>query len=364
MTDKTIKVASIGGGLGAVQVMRGLKQFTDDITGILAVTDTGRSTGIVREFAQIPAPGDIRNALATLAEHETLMAQLMQHRIEAPTDKKLDGMAFGNIMIAALTQMTGSFSKAIELMHDVLDVRVKVYPVTTENTHICAELVDGTIVEQEFNVRQLNKPEIKRIFIQNPEVRVYDKCIEALHNADLITIGPGSLFTTTIACLAFKELCDAIRASNAVVVYVCNTTTQPGQTDGYTLSDHVYQIVHYLGSSVLNYAIINSSVPSPELMEVYARENVNVLAPIDREIGKIRAMGVTPILADIADVTSGKRELWQKQDTIRHNPTLIAQVVMDIYRQHTTSQPTPASTASTASTANNGAAQHEEAQEA
>lgn len=333
MVHSSLKIAAIGGGLGAVQVMRGLKQYTQHITGILAVTDTGRSTGIVREFAQIPAPGDIRNALATLAEQDTLMAQLMQHRIEAPGDKKLDGMAFGNLMIAALTQMTGSFLSAIELMHEVLDVRVRVLPVTTQNTHICAELVDGTIVEGEFNVRALNKPEIRRVFIKDPDARAYEACLTALHEADLITIGPGSLFTTTIACLAFPEISDAIRASQAVKVYVCNTTTQPGQTDGYTLSDHVYQIVHYLGSGVLDYAVINASVPSAELMEMYARENVNVLFPIDREIGKIRAMGVTPVLADIADVTSAKRELWQKQDTIRHNPALIAQAVMDIYSQ-------------------------------
>lgn len=343
MTDRSLKVVSIGGGLGAVQVMRGLKAYSDQLTGVLAVTDTGRSTGIVREFAQIPAPGDIRNALATLAEEDSLMAQLMQHRIEAPGNAQLDGMAFGNIMIAALTQMSGSFMRAIQQMHDVLDVRVKILPVTEENTHICAELVDGTIVEQEFNVRQLNKPEIKRIFIQNPDVRANAQCLAALREADLITIGPGSLFTTTIACLAFKEISDAVAASNAMKVYVCNTTTQPGQTDGYTLSDHVYQIVHYLGSGVLNYAIINASVPSQELMDIYAKENVHILAPIDREIGKIKAMGVTPVLADIADTTSGKRELWQKQDTIRHNPALIAQVVMDTYKKHIAAQPTATS---------------------
>jgi uncharacterized cofD-like protein len=334
MSQQPLKVVSIGGGLGAVQVMRGLKSYTDHLTGVIAVTDTGRSTGIVREFAQIPAPGDIRNALATLAEEDSLMAQLMQHRIEAPGNAQLDGMAFGNIMIAALTQMTGSFSQAIEQMHAVLDVRVRILPVTMDNTHICAELVDGTIVEQEFNVRQLNKPEIKRIFIQNPDAQVNPACLEALAEADLITIGPGSLFTTTIACLAFRAVSDAIAASKAVKIYVCNTTTQPGQTDGYTLSDHVYQIVHYLGGGVLDYAIINASVPSPELMALYAKENVHILAPVDREIGKIQAMGVKAVLADIADTTSGKRELWQKQDTIRHNPRLIADLVMATYRAH------------------------------
>ena len=170
MRQSGIKVVSIGGGLGAVQIMRGMQRHTDDLTGIIAVTDTGRSTGIVREFAQIPAPGDIRNALATLAlDDDSLLTRVMQHRIVAPGDPKLDGMAFGNLFIAALTQMSGSFVMAINQISEFLDVRANIYPVTEENTHICAELVDGTIVEQEFNVRRLDKAAIKRIFVQNPE---------------------------------------------------------------------------------------------------------------------------------------------------------------------------------------------------
>jgi len=335
MTNNGINVVSIGGGLGAVQVMRGMKNHTNNLTGIIAVTDTGRSTGIVRDFAQIPAPGDIRNALATLAlDDDSLLTRVMQHRIVAPDDPKLDGMAFGNLFIAALTQMSGSFVQAIEQISDFLDVQADIYPVTEENTHICAELMDGTIVEKEFNVRQLDKAAIKRIFIQHPEAKVYQPCIDALRAADLITIGPGSLFTTTIACLAFKEISQAIRDSNAVKVYVCNTTTQPGQTDDYSLSDHVQQVVSYLGIGVLDYVVLNSSTPSKELMDLYAREQVNVLIPTDEEIHKIKTMTVKPFLADIADTKSGKRELWQKQDTIRHSPDLIAKTLLDIVKQH------------------------------
>ncbi len=335
MGKNGINVVSIGGGLGAVQVMRGMKDHTDNLTGIIAVTDTGRSTGIVREFAQIPAPGDIRNALATLAlDDDSLLTQVMQHRIVAPGNAQLDGMAFGNLMIAALTQMSGSFVQAIQQISDFLDVQADIYPVTDENTHICAELMDGTIVEQEFYVRQLDKAAIKRIFIQNPDAHVYEPCIEALRGADLITIGPGSLFTTTIACLAFKEISQAIRDSNAIKVYVCNTTTQPGQTDDYSLSDHVQQVVSYLGIGILDYVVLNSSQPSDELMAIYAREKINVLVPTDEEVHKIKTMNVKPILADIADTKSAKRELWQKQDTIRHNPNLIAQTLLDLIARH------------------------------
>lgn len=326
-----MKVVSIGGGLGAVQIMQGMQRHTSQLTGIIAVTDTGRSTGIVREFAQIPAPGDIRNALATLAlDDESLLARVMQHRISAPDDPKLDGMAFGNLFIAALTQMSDSFVVAIEQISEFLDVQAHIYPVTEENTHICAELVDGTIVEQEFNVRQLDKAAIKRIFVQNPEATAYSPCIDALRDADLITIGPGSLFTTVIACLAFKEISQAIRDSQALKVYICNTTTQPGQTDGYTLSDHVQRVISYLGIGVLDYVVLNSSEPSPELMELYARERVDVLLPTPHEVHNILTMNVTPVPADVADTRSGKRALWQKQDTIRHNPELIAHTLMEL----------------------------------
>ena len=331
MRQSGIKVVSIGGGLGAVQIMQGMQRHTDELTGIIAVTDTGRSTGIVREFAQIPAPGDIRNALATLAlEDDSLLKRVMQHRIVAPGDPKLDGMAFGNLFIAALTQMSDSFVMAIDQISDFLGVEANIYPVTEENTHICAELMDGTIVEQEFNVRQLDKAAIKRIFVQNPDANVYAPCVDALHDADLITIGPGSLFTTVIACLAFKDIAQAIRRSSAVKVYVCNTTTQPGQTDGYTLSDHVRQVVSYLGLGILDYVVLNSSMPSKELMELYAREKVDVLLPTPHEIHKIKTMNVKPVLADVADTKSGKRALWQKQDTIRHNPDLIAATLMEL----------------------------------
>ena len=340
MSVNGMNVVSIGGGLGAVQVMQGIKSHTDQLTGIIAVTDTGRSTGIVREFAQIPAPGDIRNALATLsADDDSLLSRVMQHRIVAPGDPKLDGMAFGNLFIAALTQMSDSFVKAIQQISDFLDVQADIFPVTEENTHICAELMDGTIVEEEFNVRQLDKAAIKRIFVQNPEATVFPPCIDALRQADLITIGPGSLFTTVIACLAFKEVAQAIRDSSALKVYVCNTTTQPGQTDDYSLSDHVQQVVSYLGLGILDYVVLNSTQPSSELMELYAREQVNVLLPTPHEIHKIKTMNVTPVLADVADSRSGKRALWQKQDTIRHNPELIAATLLDLMSERMAVKP-------------------------
>ena len=206
MVTNSPKIVSIGGGCGVAQVLLGLSQYTTALTGIIAVTDTGRSTGKVRTLANIPAPGDIRNALASLSTEQSFLPKLMQHRLQVPDFAALDGIAMGNLIMAAITQMTGSFAQAVELMQEMLGVKIQILPVTTYNTHLCAELVDGTIIEQEFNVRALNKPAIKRVFIQNPEAQAYEARIKGLLIADLITIGPGSLFTTVLACLAFDEL--------------------------------------------------------------------------------------------------------------------------------------------------------------
>jgi uncharacterized cofD-like protein len=329
MTESSLKAVSIGGGCGAVQILLGLSHYLTDLTGIIAVTDTGRSTGKVRRLASIPAPGDIRNAIGTLAGDATLFGQLIQHRLKVPSYEPLNGVAFGNLMLAALTQMSGDFGVACQMMQELLGVKVRILPVTTHNTHICAELVDGQMIEQEVNVRALGKPEIKRVFIQDRMARAYKPCVEALRAADLITIGPGSLFTTVLACLAFDDISAAIRESSAKVVYVCNNTTQPGQTDGYSLFDHVQQIKNYLGDR-LQYVLLNSRAPSDALRHVYARDGVEVLTPNDAEVSKIAALGVQPIVRDFAQLTEGKRELYDKQDSIRHDPDAVAKTLMEL----------------------------------
>lgn len=323
------KAVSIGGGCGAVQVLLGLRAHLDDLTGIIAVTDTGRSTGKVRDLASIPAPGDIRNALGTLAGDETDFAKLIQHRLSVPKHDSLNGVAFGNLMLAALTQQTGDFGAAVDCMREMLGVRVRILPVTTHSTHICAELVDGTLLEQELNVRALGKPPIKRVFIQDRMAVAYKPCIDAVCDADLITIGPGSLFTTVIACLAFDDLSRAIRESKAKVVYMCNNTTQPGQTDGFTLADHVQQMMIYLHGR-LDAVLLNSRAPSQALRDAYARDGVDVLSPTDDEIKRIERMGVRPIVRDLAQLTDNKRDLYDKQDSIRHDPAAVATALMEL----------------------------------
>ena len=174
----TFRAVCVGGGCGASQVMRGLKEYTPDITGIIAVTDSGRSTGKVRVAVGVPAPGDIRNALVTLSDGDSVLKDLFQHRFATDKSPDLDGMAFGNLFIAALAQMTGSFERAVQECERLLELRGRILPVTLYDTHLCAELEDGRVVREEVNVRALNKPAIKRVFLSDDPIETSTDCVD------------------------------------------------------------------------------------------------------------------------------------------------------------------------------------------
>lgn len=327
-----LRVVCVGGGLGAPTVMRGLKRHTDGITGLIAVTDSGRSTGKVRIALDVPAPGDIRNALVVLAEGPEEIRRLFQHRFRTDKSEDLDGMAFGNLFLAALTQLEGSFLGAVEEASRLLGVRGRILPVTLYNTHLCAELVDGTIVEEEVNVRRPGKAAIARVFLKDDDVGPCDGTIEAIADADLITLGPGSLYTTVCACLLVPEIARAIAASTAPVVYVANTTTQPGQTDGMSIADHVRTVLHQLGGRGLDAVLLNDDPPGAELQRHYAKQGLRYLEPTSEEQSAIRALGVEPILAPLVDTWSGPRKLWDKLDTIRHDADRVGDALVAIAR--------------------------------
>jgi len=327
-----LKVVCVGGGLGAPTVMRGLRKHTDRITGLIAVTDSGRSTGKVRIALDVPAPGDIRSALLTLAEGDPEVRRLFQHRFRTEKSEELDGMAFGNLFLAALTQLEGSFLGAVEAASRLLGVRGRVLPVTLYNTHLCAVLVDGTVVEQEVNVRAPGKAPIQRIFLKDGHVDPTEGTVEAIEEADLITLGPGSLFTTVCACLLVPEIARAIADSDALVVYVVNTTRQPGQTDGLGLADHVSRVLDHLGGRGLDVALLNDDPPPAELREHYAAQGLDYLEPTAAELATIRALDVAPVLAPLID-RSGPRQLWEKVDTIRHDADRVADALVGLARR-------------------------------
>ncbi len=327
------KIVCVGGGLGAPTVMAGLRAHTDDITGLIAVTDSGRSTGKVRIALDVPAPGDIRSALTVLAEGDPTLVRLFSHRFDTDKSEELNGMAFGNLFLAALTQQEGSFLRAVEEASRLLGLRGRVLPVTLYNTHLCAKLADGTVVEEEVSVRAPGKAPIERIYLKDDDVRASEGSVEAIQNADLITLGPGSLFTTVCACLLVPEIARAIANADGLVVYVANTTRQPGQTDGFGIADHARVVRDYLGGAGLDAVLINDDPPPDHLRDHYAERGLVYLEPTAAELARVRELGIRPVTAPIIDKWSGPRELWLKQDTIRHDPERVATALMRLIEE-------------------------------
>jgi uncharacterized cofD-like protein len=319
-------LVALGGGGGVSQLLLGARPFFGARTAGIAVTDTGRSTGLARAIGAIPAPGDLRGTIAQLArDPDALLPRLLQHRFRSPELPLLDGMAFGNLLIAALAQLTGDFAAAVAEVSRLVEPDALVLPVSTANTQLCAELADATQVEGELAVRGLGKAPIRRLFLTDPRAAAHPPLLEAIAAADIVAIGPGSFFTSVLANLLFDGMAAALRATPATVVLVCNTTTQPGQTDGMNLADHVERAVELLGPGVLDLALLNrsSDTLSSYVVAQYAAEGIHVLEPDEAQLRRIADMGVTPLVRNFAEQREGKRVLWNKQDTIRHDPALL-----------------------------------------
>lgn len=330
--SRPLRLVVIGGGGGVSQVLLGAQASFDVLTGVIAVTDTGRSTGTARAIAAMPAPGDLRNTLAALArDPDSLLARLMQHRFSSPALPALDGMAFGNLMIAALTQLTGDFGEAVATVSQLLGCTAQILPVSTVNTQLCAEREDGSIAEDELAVRALGQAPIRRLSLNPPDAAANPEVRRAIAEADVVALGPGSFFTSVMAALIFDGLVPSLRQTRATVVYICNSTTQPGQTDGFTILDHVRRLVDLLGPDTLDATIISSSDRvSPDIVAQYAADGLHLLRPTADELEAIIALGVTPLVSDITEVTAGKRALWNKQDTIRYDSALMGSALREI----------------------------------
>ena len=328
-TPDQLRIAAIGGGTGLPRALEGMKIYSDNLTAIVTVTDSGRSSGIIREQYGILPPGDVRNCLISLSETEEQgedLYQLFQYRFDKGT---LNGMSLGNLLMAALTDITGSFEKAIKKASKILTIKGKVLPSTLTCTHICAELKDGTIVEEEFNVRAPRKSPIKRLFLKSNNVECPPDAIIEINQADIVVLGPGSLYTSIISNLLVGGIKEALKSTKAVKIYICNIVTQPGQTDNYVASDHVKAIVKYLGEGVLDYVLVNNSFPKEEIIEKYKKEGSEI-AEIDEDLEKIN---VNIEAANLIENIEQKRILWEKQDSIRHDPDKLADSICSVYAQ-------------------------------
>ncbi len=312
--QRGLNIVVVGGGTGLATLLRGLKLYTMNLTAIVTVFDDGGSSGRLRRELGILPPGDIRHCLVALADAEPLMTRLLEYRFKGGA---LDGHAFGNLFIASLTGVTGDFELAIKEVSKVLKIRGRVLPTTGRDVVLSAEFADGRVIDGESNITAA-RGQIRRVSLRPPDVYPLPDVLEAISDADLIVIGPGSLYTSVIPNLLVHGIADAIRDAQVPCVYICNVMTQPGETDGYTAADHVRTIHAHAGGALFSYVIVNSQPPqSRTLLERYAAQGS---VPVDPSHGELEALGLTPVGVP----------LMSEQELLRHNPIRLARAVLQV----------------------------------
>lgn len=273
------KVVVLGGGTGSSTLLRGLKEFPVDLTAIVSVCDDGRSTGVLREEFNIPAVGDIRRVLAAMSETEPLVMELFNYRFHTTSD--LDGHTVGNLLLTASSEITGNLSEGIEALSKIFNLKGKVVPLTEDNVVLMGEMEDGSIIEGEHHITQY-KNIIKRVFYKEKPTPTKE-AIKAIEGADLIILSMGSLFTSIIPNLICDEIIHAIDRSHGKVLYACNMVTQPGETDGFKVSDHVKLLNQYLGNHKVDIVIANSGMIDEEMARRYESLEQKDPVELDRD---------------------------------------------------------------------------------
>ena len=318
-------IVAIGGGTGLSTMLRGLKKYTSNLTAIVTMADDGGGSGVLRTDLGMPPPGDVRNCLQALANAEPVMEQLINYRFPEGT---LAGQRFGNLFLAALMGITGSFDEAVAQMSQVLAITGRVLPVTSDNIQLLAEFENGTQVVGESKICDFKKAQdcrITQVRLIPEHPRVNPAALEAIGQADLILLGPGSLYTSVIPNLLVDGITDAIAAAPALRAYVCNVMTQDGETEGYTAADHLRALLSHSGRKLVDFCLVNSA-PIPEfLLERYAVENAR---PIEVDCAEIETMGVEVAAGAVANLSHTK--------LARHDPDKLAQAVLRLMEDHTT----------------------------
>lgn len=319
------RIVALGGGTGLSSVLRGLGEYASgpkkngaggpiaDLAAVVSVTDDGGSSGRLRKEYRVLPPGDIRNCIAALSQDERLLADLFQYRF--PVGKGLAGHSFGNLFLTALTNITGDFSTAIRVSSRVLAIRGRIFPSTAQNVTLKAELVDGTVVAGETNISRSRKP-IERVRLVPRRARPVQEALQALRDADLILVGPGSLYTSIIPNLLVQEVADVIAHSKALRVYIANLMTQPGETQDYSVADHVHAIYRHTRPGLFDYAVINTKRVAPHLLRRYRAEGAEPVDPSWRELDQ---MGLRYVTGD----------LLHEQDLVRHDQVRLTRLLIN-----------------------------------
>ncbi|MCL1950209.1 MAG: YvcK family protein [Turicibacter sp.] len=316
MPEYDLKVAVIGGGTGLSTILRGLKRYPLDITAVVTVADDGGSSGSLRQDFKVPPPGDIRNVLVALSDVEPVVQELLQYRFSGVNG--LAGHPTGNLLIAAMTDITGDFASAIKTLSEVLKVRGKVLPVSNSPLSLCAEYEDGSVAVGESLIPNLDKT-IKRVYYNNSEPIAYREAVDAIMEADMVVLGPGSLFTSIIPNLLLGEIAQAIVRTKAPCVYVCNVMTQPGESHGLSAFGHVKAIEDHIGMGVIDQIIVNDEEVREETLVRYRAMGADAVS-LDQK--KLQSHGIAVIKSRIVAYTANGE--------VRHNAKKVAATIFSL----------------------------------
>ncbi|HBY59650.1 MAG TPA: hypothetical protein DEH78_07485 [Solibacterales bacterium] len=322
------RIVAVGGGTGLSTLLKGLKKFAlfsrpshgsglaplVDLTAVVTVTDDGGSSGRLRRELDMLPPGDIRNCMVALSEDEALLSRLFQYRFSA--GRGLKGHSFGNLFLTALTHLTGDFAQAVKLSAEVLSIGGRIYPSTASNVTLRARCEDGSTISGETNISR-SRSRIMAIELEPKEAKPLKETLEAIREADLITLGPGSLFTSVIPNLLVQGVVKAMRRSPAVKVYFCNLMWQPGETSHFKASDHVQAIHDHAGEMLLDYVVINTAPIAKPQRKRYERE---AAMPVENDVERLEKMGLRVVTAD----------LLGESRKVRHDSAAAAAVALEL----------------------------------
>lgn len=312
------KIVAIGGGTGLSTMLRGLKSYSSNITAIVTVADDGGGSGVLRQDLGMLPPGDIRNCVLALADTEPIMQQLLQYRF---SDGLLKGQSFGNLFLAAMDGISPSFEEAVRKMSDVLAVTGRVLPVTLDDVKLCGELEDGHIICGESKIghhNEIHPGKIKRVFLEPEGAKPLQEALDAISEADIIVLGPGSLYTSIIPNLLVTGVAEAVKKSNGIKVYVSNVMTQPGETEEYTAFDHVSAIEKHTLKGIIDYCVVNTAEIPEELRGKYMEDGADA---VKVDYDKLYKAGINVIGGDFISI---------ENNLVRHDPKKLAETVIEL----------------------------------
>jgi uncharacterized cofD-like protein len=328
--ERGLKLVAIGGGTGLSTVLSGLKQrvgeqgrgriWLEALSAIVTVSDDGGSSGRLRDELRMLPPGDIRNCMVALSEDSTLLSRLFQYRFRG--EGGLGGHSFGNLFLAALTEVTGDFVEAVRLSSEVLASKGRIYPATLNDVRLVAELEDGREVRGETRITA-SRSRIRRLRLEPEQCLPLPEALAAIRSADIITVGPGSLYTSILPNLLVARVAECIGSSRAVKIFICNLMTQPGETDGYTARRHMEVVKSYAPEIGFDFVVVNDRHVSPEQADAYAAEGARQIGLTDHEFESEFGAESEIVRADLLD----------EGEKVRHSPEKLSRVILACYEQ-------------------------------